>query len=528
LKAKTLFYNGTIHTQAGEIVVNSMAVYKNRIVAIGNNLQHDPDFKSYSRIDLRKRTIIPGLVDAHTHFYYFALTKGTVWLHDIDTIEGCQAEIKKFAARKKKTEWILGEGYSPDRFKKRIEPDRHMLDAVTGGRPAFIFSKDQHTAWVNSRALELAGITRKTKTPPGGAIERDASGEPNGILREGSAYARVFDLIPHPTHKQIDPLYREVLQFAWSQGVTGVHSFDSPEAFTYFSRLAETGKVGLRVNYYFGAAMLPELHDAKIYYGTGTEFFRVAGVKIFADGSLGSQSALCFNKYIGSKDNYGIETTSTREMTRLIKSAAKLGLPSAIHAIGDKATANVLDAFETAPRADFGARHRIEHLQLVRKKDLPRMRRLGIVASMQPSHCPSDIHMVRKYWGKRGANAYAFRSVMDRGIDLAFGSDAPIEPLKPLEGIAAAVRRARPGSRDILHPEQRLTAKEALYHYTVGPAIATGQQHCRGYLLPGYPADFILLSDDITRVPSTRIYDIGVLATIIDGKVKFADRSIDW
>ncbi|MBD3403871.1 amidohydrolase family protein [candidate division GN15 bacterium] len=524
MKKRSLIHNARILTQADGLVADSMAINGNRIMAVGNNLQHDPDFRSYSRIDVAGNTIVPGLVDAHTHFAYFAITLGQVNLHDLDSIDTCLKKIKSFAGKLSKDDWVVGEGYAPDRWKKRVEPDAATLDLVTGGRPAFLFSKDQHSCWVNSRAMEIAGITKKTRDPAGGKIERDADGTPSGVMREGPAIGLVFKHIPMPSKKEMARRYKMALDHAYRKGVTGVHSFDGPEAMTYYMELAQQGKVGLRVTYYPSADLLPYLLKEKIYYGTGTDFFRIAGIKIFSDGSLGSQTALCFNKYKGTKDNYGIEVRTVPEMKRLITQAAKLNLPAAIHAIGDKAVANVLDAFEAAPRLDFGARHRIEHLQLVRRADLARVKKLGVTASVQPSHCPSDIEMIRNYWGRRGANAYIFRTLIDRKIPLAFGSDAPIEPLDPIAGIAAAVRRARPGKRDVFYPEQRISAAEALYNFTVGPARAVGQEHCRGYVLPGYPADFVVLDRDITRVAPTRLYDTRVLATILDGKVMYADE----
>ncbi len=525
MKAKTLLYNAVIYTQAHGIVVDSMAIYKNRIAAVGNNLEHDPDFKSYAKVNLKQRTVVPGFVDSHTHFYFMAKALGRVDVDGVDTIDRCLAKIRTFAESRKKSQWVSGSGYSPDRFKVRTEPDRYMLDRVTGGRPAFLFSKDQHTAWVNSRALEMAGITSRTPDPPGGKIDRLSNGEPSGIIRE-TAYQKVYNMIPPPSRAEVNRLYRRALEIAYRQGVTGVHSFDGPEGFVYFSELAERDRVGLRVNYYFPVAMLPQLERSRTLYGTGTDFFRLAGIKVFADGSLGSQSAYCFNKYIGSKDNYGLEVTPGRELVRILKTAAKLGFPCAVHAIGDRAVANVLDAMEKAPPPPLGARHRIEHLQLVRRKDLARLKRMGVVASMQPSHCPSDTYLGRKYWGTRGVNSFVFRSLIDRKIRLTFGSDAPIEPLNPIHGIAAAVRRARQGSRDVFYPDQRITAAEALYYFTVGPAVATGQEHCRGYLLPGYPADFAVLSEDITKIAPSKIYGTEVLATVLDGRLKYAHSSV--
>ena len=527
MKTRSLIYNARILTQAAGLSVDSLAFNRGGIVAVGNRLEHDSEFRAYEKVDLHGHTVAPGFVDAHTHFYYFALTLGLVSLHGEISIETCLAKIDRFASSRGGDEWVLGQGYAPDLFRRRVDPDRRMLDKVTGRRPAFIFSKDEHTAWVNSRALQMAGIDRHTPQPAGGRIEIGADGEPTGLLREIPAYDPVFQLIPKTTRGQVDRLYGKALDFAYQRGVTGVHSMDGPYGFDYLSGLAQRGKTGLRIEYYAPAAMLPQLHRTRTVYGVGTEYFRLAGVKIFADGSLGSQSAHCFHRYRGSEDNYGIRVTSVDELVRLLRSAARLGLPAAIHAIGDRAVAEVLDAVARAPRPTSGARHRIEHLQLVRRRDIPRLRRLGVVASMQPSHCSADIPMIRKYWGQQGRNAFVFRTLLEAGIDLAFGSDCPIEPLDPIAGIAAAVRRAQPGHRGVFYPEQRITAGEALYAFTVGPAIASGRQNCRGYLLPGYPADFVVLSDDITRVAPTRISQVEVLATVLGGKLMYRNSSLN-
>ncbi|RME20747.1 MAG: amidohydrolase, partial [Candidatus Zixiibacteriota bacterium] len=302
--------------------------------------------------------------------------------------------------------------------------------------------------------------------------------------------------------------------------------FDDAEAMPFFEKEASRGRLELRVAYYPRHTMLDELLRRNIRFGYGDDLFRVMGIKLFADGALGSQSALCFHRYTGSKDNYGIQVMSTKEMVRIIRKAARLGFPCAIHGIGDRAVANILDAFEAARREPTGAPHRIEHVQLIRRKDIPRLRRLGIVASMQPSHCPSDIPMIRAYWGARGRNAFLFRTFLETGIPLAFGSDAPIEPLDPLSGIADAVRRSRRGHRDRFYPEQRLTAAEALYAFTVGPAIAVGQVHNSGFLLPGHLADLVILREDITRIAADRLYDTPVLATILDGRLRYCHSSL--
>jgi predicted amidohydrolase YtcJ len=523
---KTLFYNGRIHTQAAGLTADSMAVNRGAVVAVGANLQHDPEFSSYLHFDLKGKCILPGLVDAHTHFFNYAQTLGCVSLDGMDSLDKCLRRIRGFAETLPARAWVVGMGYSPDHLRVRTEPNRRQLDTVTGGRPAFIFYKDLHSACANTSALQAAGITAETPDPVGGVILRDESGHLTGVLRETPAYSLVWNMIPKRSKRETDRLFRIALDHAWRKGITGVHSMDGPEAFAYLADLAERNKLGIRITYYPSASLLPQLEKAGTRYGTGTEFFRIAGVKAFADGSLGSQTAWCFNKYIGSKANYGMEEATVAELVRLIKRAGRLGLPCAIHAIGDRAISNVLDAFEIAPAPKGGTRHRIEHLQLVRRKDLLRVKRLGVVASMQPSHCPSDTNMIRKYWGDRGRNAFVFRTILDMKIDLAFGSDVPVEPLDPIAGIAAAVRRAKNGGRDVFCPEQRITAAEAIHAFTVGAAIACGQQHCRGYLLPGYPADFIILDQDITRIAPNRIADTQVLATAVNGDIKYSDQSL--
>jgi predicted amidohydrolase YtcJ len=524
---KTLFYGGSVLTQLNGLTANSIAIERDRIVAVGWDLHHGPAFKSFAKFNLKGRCIIPGLVDAHTHVYYWALTLGRVDLHGCSSIDQCLKRIADFAATLPKGEWVVGTGYQPDDFKKRVEPDRYMLDRVTGGRPAFIFSRDEHTAWVNSKTLELAGVTTCTPDPVDGRIERLADRRPSGLLREGTAYAPIYRMIPIKTFAQANRLWRRALDLSWREGITGVHSFDGPDAFWFFERLAEQDKLGLRVNFYPRVEYIRDLEKARAHYGQGTAFLRLAGIKIFADGSLGSQTALCFKPYKGSKGNYGIETTTGKKMMSQVKRASRLGFPCAIHAIGDKAVSNVLDVFQSAPKLPSNRRHRIEHIQLIRRKDILRFKRLGVIASMQPSHCAADVSLVRRYWGNRGRNAYLFGSFIKAGVSLAFGSDCPIEPLDPLGGIAAAVRRVPGDSRQRSCSRESISVGQALYAFTAGAAIASGEEESRGYLLPGYPADLVILPGDPTSVAADRLYDMNVLATIVDGVPVYANSSLN-
>lgn len=518
MRMRRLFFNGKIYTQvAGLPPAESMAIDGNFITAVGKNLKYDADFSSYEKINLNGNTVIPGLVDAHTHFYFIIISMGTVKLDGLNSLEQVLDRIRKHSAKLEKDEWVVGEGFSPDRWKKFVVPDRLMLDKVTGGRPAAIFSKDQHMLWTNSKALALAGISTGTPQPAGGAIERFSDGSPSGILKEIPGYFPVFKLIGKPGRSKIARFHQMTLKEAYSRGVTGVHSFDGPDALPYFRDLSAEKKLGLRVNFYPPAKMIEELARQGIGRKYGNDYFRVTGVKIFADGSLGSQSALCFQKYIESKNNFGIETTPKSEIAELIEKASKLNLPAAIHAIGDKAISNVLDCFEHAPALPHGIRHRIEHLQMIRRSDIARVKRLGVVASMQPTHCPSDVRLIEKYWGKRGRNCYIFRTLIDRGVHLAFGSDAPIETLHPVAGIDAAVNRFIPGTRKSFYPQERISVAEAIFNFTAGPAYAVGQENERGYLLPGYKADFVVFEENPYKISRFELSGLQPAATFLDG-----------
>jgi len=508
------------------MLADSLAVSGNRIAAVGKKLERDDAFDSFEKINLRGRTVIPGFTDSHTHFYFYAMSLGSVKLDGLADLDAALTMVKKHAAKLGRDEWVFGEGFSPDRWKKYILPDKFMLDKVTGGRPAAIYSKDQHVLWVNSRALELAGLSRKTPDPDGGKIDRLENNEPSGILRELPGYFPVIKLIPYPQPARQHKYYRQALATAYAKGVTGVHSFDGIEALDFFESLSRSNKLGLRINYYPPASNISALRKAKIKFGYGNDYFRINGVKIFSDGSLGSQTALCFNKYPGTNNQCGVETNTKEQMLKWIKAAARLYLPTAIHAIGDRAISNVLDCYEQAPPLPVGARRRIEHLQMIRRSDIKRLKALGAVASMQPTHCPSDITLIEKYWGKRGRNCYIFNTLLKKGIPLTFGSDLPIEVLDPIAGIDAAVNRKAVGIKKPFYPEERISIAQAVYGFTAGPAYTVGQEHERGFLLPGYFADFVILSADIFKTARTRIKDVEIVATFFDGKPVYRKKGL--
>lgn len=527
MKKHNLFYNGKIYTQAGDgFVADSMVIQGNNIIAIGKHLEDDPSFSFSSKVNLRGKTILPGFTDSHTHFRFHAIMTANVRLDGLSSLESTLNKIKKHSAKLGKNEWVLGDGFAIDRWRKRILPDRYMLDKVTGDRPAAIYSKDQHILWVNSKALKLTKISRKTREPRGGVIDRFKGGEPYGILREKPAYDQVIKIVSEPSDANVQKLYKQILKEAYEKGVTAVHSMDGPKAYSLFRELSNNKTIGLRINYYPPPSLIPKLRRIGVNNGYNREYLQISGIKLFSDGSLGSQTALCFNKYKGTKDSFGVETNSKKEMLSIIKKAASINLPCAIHAIGDKAVSNVIDCFEKAPKLKNKSWHRIEHLQMIRRSDVKRLKKLNVVASMQPSHCPSDIKLIENYWGKQGRNCFIFRTLLEKNIPLTFGSDVPIEPLDPIAGIAAAVNRTAPDVKKPFYPEQRISITEAVAGFTSKPPSIVGRTYEIGRLLPGFKADFIVLSKNIFKTARSKIKDIKVLGTYFDGKLVYKDKSL--
>lgn len=477
-------------------------------------------------IDLDGRTVIPGLVDSHTHFYFWAITLDAVHIDGTVDFDQAVTKIAAYCAGRPEDDWIIGDGWSPDRWKTYHLPAAAELDRVTGNRPAALFSKDEHMVWVNSRALQLAGIDDIYPDPPGGVIDRDpVTHRPTGILREVPGYFPVVKLISRPRADQTAKFWERAARIAYGRGVTGFHSVDGPDAWEFFRSLHEDGNLGFRVHYYFPSDRLDNLIERRVISGMGDQTLRVGGIKVFTDGSLGAQSALMKRPYRGSKNNFGVEVSPLAVLTKIIDKASRHGLACAIHAIGDRAVANVITAYETAG-GGARLRHRIEHLQLISSGDIPRLKKTGVIASMQPTHCPSDRKLVAAYWGARGHQAYVFRTLLNHGIPVTFGSDVPIEPLDPLAGIHAAVNRNGRGERGgRFYPEECLTVAQATAGFTSGPAYAAGREAFSGRLLSGYQADLTILNDNLYTMPRSQIHAATVAATMFDGRFVYRDSA---
>jgi hypothetical protein len=427
--------------------------------------------------------VTPGLVDGHTHFAMWALGRRRVLLTGAKTRTEALARV---AAGAPSRGWILGHGWDANGWSER--PDRYALDRVHAN-PVYLDSLDVHAAWVNSAALAIAGVTRDTTDPQGGRIVRDAAGEPTGLMLE-RAVELVARVIPPPSDEILDEALRDAQAEAHRLGVTGLHDVEDHRAWAGFRRLEDAGDLRLRVLFHPPVASLPDLIRRGHRSGTGSPWLGMGGVKLFLDGSLGSRTAWMIDPYEGSRDR-GMPVAGEQAAAEAMRLAAAHGIAITAHAIGDAAVRQALDLLQRLPRAALP--HRIEHFQCVHPDDLARAARAGIVASMQPAHLLTDIPLVDRHWGRRGRGAYAFRSLLQRGTAVVFGSDVPVASVDPREGVYAAMeRRAADGTPgDGWRPEERLGFAEVLRAYTLEAARASGTERRLGRLAPGMEADLV-------------------------------------
>jgi predicted amidohydrolase YtcJ len=388
------------------------------------------------------------------------------------------------------------------------------------------FSKDDHLVWANSLALKKAGIDGNTPDPDGGRIIRDDSGEPTGILAENAA-SLVYSKCSRPAMSTSLRLIEEGIAECHRKGVTAVGNFDGIANFELLQQYHSKKYLKIRIRQFVPVGFLDELLALGIRTNFGGRYLKISGVKLFADGALGSQTALMYEPYAGSKDNLGVEVLTESDMADRIKAAASGGIACAVHAIGDKANHQVLNAFEKLPRRLRILRNRIEHVQLIRPVDVPRFAQLGVIASVQPSHCSSDIDMVRRLWGRRSKNAYVFRSIIDSGAALAFGSDAPIEPIDPIAGMYSATTRKSNDGRSRFHPEQRLSIGEAVAGFTSGAAFATCDEGLFGTISPGKSADIVVMDRDPYRIGLDNLRELQVTATFFEGECVYGWEDIN-
>jgi len=533
--ADLVIVNGNIRTMdAKRTVARSIAALNGKIVAIGS----DADTKSLIGpktrvIDAKGKLVLPGFNDAHVHFLATGKQLSSIDLRDAKTPAEFVRRIKEFAAKQPKGRWILGGRWDHENWTPNDLPTAAMIDAVTPDNPVFVDRLDGHMALANNLAMKQAGVSKDTKDVAGGLIVRDKAGNPTGIFKD-AAEDYIQKAIPEPSLDEKLEHARAASQKAASFGITSVQDMGGAEPPVFRESLRrgdlKTRIYGCTTMDNFKRAQDVGIHAAfaSTLLGVGSAMLRFGCVKQYSDGSLGSTTAWFFDPYLDDPHTSGLARAEVTDgsMAKSILAADKAGLQVMTHAIGDRANGTILDLYENAEKTN-GARDRrfrIEHAQHLRQEDIPRFGKLKVVASMQPIHLPDDGRWAGKRIDeKRIKGTYAFRTLLDTGAVLAFGSDSPVAPMDVLYGIYAAVTRQTDDGKNPKGwiPEQKITVDEAIRAFTYGSAYAEFQENVKGSLEIGKLADLVIISDDIFSIDPVKIKDARVLTTIVDGRVVF-------
>jgi predicted amidohydrolase YtcJ len=494
--------NGLVRTLDPQVPTQRALAIAGELIAGGVGV-HETALASPEVVDLGGRVVVPGLNDAHVHFPTWALAQNEIALDGCGSLDEALARIRR-APRAEGGRWLRGYGWRSGDWAPHREPTRQDLDAISGDVPAAMIAKDYHSIWLNSAALALAHGDLEVA---GGVVERDERGEPTGVLREEAAWRFKERHMVWSDEEYLEAM-RAGVKLANARGVTAVHDKDGwLGALRLWQQLDERGRLTLRV---WQSIPYDKLDDAVAIgarSGLGSSLLRLGYLKVFMDGTLGSQTAWML-------DGSGVQITTGAELAEIARRGAEAGFPVAVHAIGDRANREALDAFEQTRDAwaPKGLRQRIEHCQLLAPEDLPRFAQLGVACSVQFSHAPSDRDMADEFWSGKTDGAYAFGSLLESGAVLANGSDAPIEELDPLAGIRAGVRRTI-DERPAWHPKQAVTVEQAFHATCVTPAWLARDERRRGTLVPGHLADLVVLDRD-----PWEDLDAQVVATMVGGR----------
>jgi len=521
-----LFYNANIYAP-GHPDATALVIDHDRFLAVGTDAEILDVFSATSQvINLHGKTLWPGLIDAHLHLRQLA---ESVMMVDCETAtrHECLLRVKNAAKQLPGNAWVRGHGWNQNQWNEGFG-NAYLLDSVCGNKPAYLTAKSLHAAWANSQALRLAGIDAFTPDPPGGELQRDQEGRPTGILYEAGAMQLVEAVIPKPSLMEDSAKIKSLLPKLWEVGLIGVHDFDDFACWLALQAIRQEGSTPLRVHKHIPFDHLDDFIHAGLHTGYGDDQLSIGGVKLFSDGALGPQTAAMQEPYQGTQ-SVGTLLMSEEELVQIGIFATTHGVATAVHAIGDRANHIVLNAFERIRAYEemhnlLHLPHRVEHVQIIDPEDLTRFKKLGIIASVQPIHAPSDMLMADRFLGERAQYAYAYRSILESGATIVLGSDAPVESFNPFYGLHAAVTRQRrdgtPG-KEGWHPAQRLSLEEALKGFTQTPALISGHAKDLGKISPGFQADFILLNDDPFKINPQALANIQPLATFIAGECKF-------
>jgi len=533
-KADLILHNGVIHTvDESSPRAEAVAIAGDTIIFVGTNQDADAYRGAETRvIDLQGKTVVPGFIDSHFHFQGVGKREYDLNLDGCTSLDEFLSRLKKWAAKKSAGDWITGRGWMEEDWPVKKFPTRRELDAAVSDRPVYLNRADGHMAVVNSKALQIAGVTRATANPPGGEILKDDKGEPNGLLVD-KAMALVSNHFPTSSKEMQEKYALAANARALSYGLTTIHDAGSNwPVIDLWKSLYEQGKLQVRI---YGFVRGPgEAADNLLADGPQIGFFdnhlTIRGIKITIDGALGSRGAALLEKY-SDENTGGLLIYQDEEIYPTIKAATENGIQMAIHAIGDAANRKVLDLYERAlqeappaARKISDPRHRIEHAQIVHVDDQPRFKTLGIIPSMQPSHAIGDLHFaVRRLGLERMREGYAWRNFIDQGCIIPGGSDAPVEEGNPMiEFYAACVRKDTTGfSTEGWHPEMKMTRDEALRSLTLWGAYAAFEENLKGSITMGKLADAVVLDQDLMKAPDETLHRIQVLMTIAGGTIVY-------
>lgn len=514
-----ILYNGSIH---GNPQADAILVVNDSIFHIGTEAEcRNLCGAQFEAIDLQEKMVLPAFTDAHTHFVEYAKSRILVNLLECKSIEDIEAELIRYRDNLTwKAKWILGGGWNRNTLSNPSELNKRILDRIFPDIPVALFSRDYHAKLLNSKALSIAGWDRETRDPAGGRFERLPDGELSGVLFE-TATEMIDNFTQAPDEQAIVNSIKQTVNGIYEHGLIGFHSMETHESAQLLRKAQAQGSL-FRTCWHFQAHELDMLIATEKKSYEGDEYFKIGGLKLFGDGSLGSRTAAMFDHYPTEESNRGILRYQDEELFAQMEKAAKAGLACTIHAIGDRCVRQVIDAtLRLRQSNDFRHLfHRIEHVQSIRLQDIADLKRSGLFASLQPVHIANDIPMIHASWEHISDEAYAFRTMIDAGIPYAFGSDAPIETINPFLGIYSALQRRYKldPNAEVHNPQEAIFVEQAIFGYTAGAAAASRSELIRGRLAKGFLADLIVV-EDYRKLPDEYWLTAKSLFTMISGQV---------
>ncbi|MGE5107544.1 MAG: amidohydrolase [Sphingobacteriales bacterium] len=528
--ADKIYYNAKIWTgDSAQPYAEAIAIKDSKIIFVGK--EYAP-FKgaNTTMIDVTGKMIVPGFTDNHTHFLTGGYNLASVDLRKAKTKEEFISILKDFCLQHPDDRWIQGGDWDHEVWGGEL-PSKDWIDSITGNHPLFVSRYDGHMAFANSKALQLANINKTTVTPPGGEIVKDKNGNPTGVIKD-EAMNLMFKIIPAPSEKELDEYLQRAMQHAFENGVTQINDAGSYGGWVdlqTYQRAYQNHQLDLRIYSFVALSTWQKLDSFVKKNGKGDDMLRWGGLKGFVDGSLGSTTGWFYQPYLDAPNTTGLQVTDTNDLRKWVISADSAGLHVTVHAIGDRANDFILNVFEEAEKknGDRDRRFRIEHAQHVTQAAIPRFAALHVIPSMQPYHAIDDGRWAAKRLDDaRLKGTYAFKSMLDAGAILTFGSDWTVAPLKPIEGIYAAVTRRTLDDKNPngWYPEQKITVEQALKCYTVNNAYAGFFENKTGTLKAGMLADLVVLSDNLFSIQPEKIWDLKVLRTVVNGKEVFVRK----